>query len=81
MNIIGKKIREIRMQKELTQEQLATSCCLLGFDLSRSTLAKIESQNRQVTDYEIKDFAKALKVKEGDFFVDIVDVPPLEKTS
>ena len=69
MNITGKKIREIRMQQGLTQDQLAASCCLLGFDLSRSTLAKIESQNRQVTDYEIKDFAKALRVKEGDFFV------------
>ena len=69
MNIIGKKIREIRMQQGLTQEQLAAACCLLGFDLSRSTLAKVESQNRQVTDYEIKYFAKALNVTEGDFFV------------
>ncbi|GLS91974.1 transcriptional regulator [Psychromonas marina] len=68
MNIIGKKIREIRMAKGLTQEQLATACCLLGFDLSRGTLAKVESQNRQVTDYEIRYFAKALNVAEGDFF-------------
>jgi len=71
MNIIGKKIREIRMRQGLTQDQLAASCCLIGFDLSRSTLAKIETQNRQVTDYEIKDFAKALRVKEGDLFVEI----------
>ena len=69
MNIIGKKIREIRMQQGLTQEQLATACCLLGFDLSRSTLAKIESQNRQITDFEIRYFAQVLKVNEGEFFV------------
>jgi transcriptional regulator with XRE-family HTH domain len=69
MNIIGKKIREIRKGQGLTQVQLADICCLLGFDLSRSTLAKVESQNRQVTDYEIRDFAKALNVSEGDFFV------------
>jgi transcriptional regulator with XRE-family HTH domain len=69
MNIIGKKIREIRKQRGLTQEQLAAACCLLGFDLSRSTLAKVESQNRQVTDYEIRYFAQALKVSEGDFFI------------
>lgn len=68
MNVIGKKIREIRMRAGLTQEQLATQCCLLGFDLSRSTLAKVESQNRQITDYEIISFAKALKVSEGEFF-------------
>jgi transcriptional regulator with XRE-family HTH domain len=69
MNIIGKKIREIRLQQGLTQEQLAAKCCLLGFDLSRSTLAKVESQNRQITDYEIIGFAKALKICEGDFFI------------
>jgi transcriptional regulator with XRE-family HTH domain len=69
MNIIGKKIREIRMAQGLTQEELAAACCLLGFDLSRSTLAKVESQNRQVTDHEIRDFAKALNVTEGVFFV------------
>jgi transcriptional regulator with XRE-family HTH domain len=68
MNIIGKKIRGIRKEQGLTQEQLAAACCLLGFDISRSTLAKVESQNRQVTDYEIRYFAKALKVSEGDFF-------------
>jgi len=68
MNIIGKRIREIRLERGLTQEQLAATCCLLGFDLSRSTLAKVESQNRQVTDYEIRYFAKALNVVEGDLF-------------
>ena len=57
------------MQQGLTQKQLASTCCLLGFALSRGTLAKIESQNRQVTDFEIRYFAKALKVNEGDFFV------------
>ena len=68
MNIIGKKIRAIRMEKGLTQEELATACCLIGFDLSRSTLAKVESQNRQIIDIEIKYFAQALKVNEGELF-------------
>ena len=53
----------------LTQEQLAAKCCVIGFDLSRSTLAKIESQNRQETDYELRYFAKVLKVDEGVFFI------------
>jgi hypothetical protein len=29
----------------------------------------IFTQNRQVTDYEIRYFAQALKVSEGDFFI------------
>jgi len=68
MNIVGKKIREIRMTQGLTQEELATACCLIGFDITRSTIAKVESQNRQITDIEIRLFAKILKVNEGDFF-------------
>ena len=68
MNIVGKKIREIRMNQGLTQEELATACCLIGFDITRSTIAKVESQNRQITDIEIRLFAKILKVNEGDFF-------------
>jgi len=68
MNLIGKKIRKFRMEQGLTQEGLATACCLIGFDISRSTLAKVESQNRQITDIEIWYLAQALKVNEGDFF-------------
>lgn len=68
MNIVGKKIREIRMTQGLTQEELATACCLIGFDITRSTIAKVESQNRQITDVEIQLFSKVLKVNEGDFF-------------
>jgi hypothetical protein len=33
------------------------------------TRSVIFTQNRQVTDYEIRYFAQALKVSEGDFFI------------
>jgi len=67
-NIVGPKIRKLRNQREMLQDALAAKCGLLGWDLSRSTLAKIEAQVRCVTDRELLILAKALKVTIGDLF-------------
>jgi transcriptional regulator with XRE-family HTH domain len=63
MNVIGPQVREIRDSQGLTQEALAARCEILKWNVSRSTLAKIESQVRRVTDEEVALLAKALKVK------------------
>ena len=68
MNVIGPKVREIRKSKGMTQEQLAAKCNLLKWDISRSTLAKIESQVRRVTDEEVALLAKALKIPVSDIY-------------
>jgi transcriptional regulator with XRE-family HTH domain len=62
-NIVGPQIRKLRYQQELTQEMFAARCALLGWDLSRGTLSKIEAQLRCVTDSELVILAKALKVE------------------
>ncbi len=62
MNTIGPTIRRLREEKDWTQDQLAAHCHLIGWDVSRSTIAKIESQVRRITDGEIKLIAKALEV-------------------
>jgi transcriptional regulator with XRE-family HTH domain len=62
-NIVGPQIRKLRYQRELTQEMFAARCSILGWDLSRATLSKIEAQLRCVTDAELVVLAKALKVE------------------
>ena len=62
MNVIGPQVRSLREEQELTQEELAAKCNLIGWTISRSTLAKIESQVRRVTDNEAALLASALKV-------------------
>lgn len=62
MNIIGPKVKQVRESQGMTQEELATRCNIINWDISRSTLAKIESQVRRVTDEEVALLAKALKV-------------------
>ncbi|MEH6731652.1 MAG: helix-turn-helix transcriptional regulator [Pseudoalteromonas distincta] len=63
MNIIGKNVRIIRENKGWTQEQLAAKCNLIDWGISRSTLAKIESNVRGVTDIEVSYFSLVLDVE------------------
>jgi transcriptional regulator with XRE-family HTH domain len=60
-NIVGPQIRQLREKQSLTQPMLVAKCNLLGWDISRETLAKIESQFRWVADAELVCLAKALK--------------------
>ena len=62
-NIVGPQIRKLRYQQGLTQELFAARCSVLGLELSRGTLSKIEAQLRCVTDAELMILAKALKVE------------------
>ncbi len=68
MNIIGPTVRQQREAQKLTQEQLVARCNLLGWDISRGTLAKIESQVRCITDIEVEKLATALKVDIAQLF-------------
>ena len=61
MNIVGKNVRKIREKNSWTQAQLAAKCNLLEWNISRGTLAKIESKGRRVSDIEVKLLAEALE--------------------
>lgn len=61
-NIIGPQVRQLRYERALSQPALATKCQLLGWDISRDTIAKIEGQTRWVGDSEFVFLAIALEV-------------------
>lgn len=68
MNIIGNNVRAIREKKGWTQEQLVAKCNLIDWKISRSTLAKIESKVRRVTDIEVEKLASALNIPLDELF-------------
>jgi len=68
MNVIGPQIKRLREQSHMTQEELTARCNLIGWNISRGTLAKIESQVRRVTDSEVELIAKALKVEISELY-------------
>ena len=61
-NMIGPTLRSLRETEGLTQAEFAGRLQLAGWDISRETLAKVESQVRCVTDRELVRFAEALEV-------------------
>ena len=64
-NIVGPVVRQLRESQGLTQQMLVVRLNLKGWDISRETLAKIESQFRWVADTELVRLADALKVDAG----------------
>lgn len=68
MNIVGKNVKKIREKRGWTQEQLVAKCNLNDWQISRSTLAKIESNVRRVTDIEVQKLSLALNVSINDLF-------------
>ena len=66
-NVIGPNLKRIRKDQKLTQEALVAKLHIEGLDyLNRISITKIESQIRNVTDYELQLIAKVLKVSADD---------------
>lgn len=60
-NIVGAQVRELRLAHGLSQAELAARCGVLGWSVTRGTVAKIESGDRAVNDAEVFLLAKALR--------------------
>ena len=69
-NVVGDQVRRFRSAKDWSQEALAARCQLLGWDISRGTLSKIEAGLRRVTDAEVFLLAKVLDRPLADLFPD-----------
>jgi transcriptional regulator with XRE-family HTH domain len=76
-NLVGLQIRRLRDQQQLTQPMLAARCRRWGWDLSRQTLAKIETQLRWVSDFELLCLARALRVEPLELFPSKDKIPRL----
>lgn len=59
---VGNNIRIYREKRNMTQEQLSTKLQLLGCDITRSALAKIEVGQRHIYIDEIKLIKEILDV-------------------
>ncbi len=66
-NTVGPQVRLFRIERGLTQDQLAARLALSGLEnADRVYVAKIESQIRSVFDFELVVLAQALGVSETD---------------
>ena len=61
-NIAGAAIRNLRIAKGWSQRELADALQLLGLDLDKNAIQRIEARKRFVTDIELTYFAKVFNV-------------------
>ncbi len=59
-NACGVQLRQLRVQKRLSQGDLAARVQIAGVTLERDSISRIESGTRFVADYELYIFAKVL---------------------
>ena len=61
-NVVGKNIREICLEKKLTQEELMAKLEVKGLHICSDSKKKKKKGTRQITDFEIIAIAYVLKV-------------------
>ena len=61
-NLYGQKIRALRLEKHWSQRQLAERLQLLGIDLDKNAIQRLEVGLRFVTDIELFAFARTFEV-------------------
>jgi transcriptional regulator with XRE-family HTH domain len=57
-NLVGHKITEMRLEKNIKQKELLAKLQTCGINISPSSLSKLEGQTRPVTDIELKVLAE-----------------------
>lgn len=64
LNLSGPKIKELRLSLKpaVSQRMLADQLQLIGTDLDKNAIQKIESGKRFVTDIEVVAFAKVFHI-------------------
>lgn len=66
-NICGKIIENKRLLKNLSREQLAEKLQLMGFNVDRSFIYRIEKQKSIIKDFELIAICKILDINIDEF--------------
>lgn len=67
---IGRNIQNIRMNKNMTQQEVISKVQLMGSIMSRSTLANIETGRRNIKASDLKALQIVFNVDFKEFFED-----------
>ena len=62
MNMIGDRVRELRIAKGLSQQKLSDKLETMAIYICRGSISRIEDKQRTVTDIELYGLSKVLDV-------------------
>lgn len=61
-NLIGKNLIELRKMHNMSQRLLAYRLQLAGYDMDKNVITRIETNNRYVTDTEVKALCEIFEI-------------------
>lgn len=79
LNVTGNNIHRIRVEKELSAQQLSDKLIMIGLDIHRQAIYDIESGKRTVADYELGAIAEMLDVTANILLKDFSEYVKKEK--
>ena len=65
-NLCGKKIASLRTNMGISQRELADRLQIIGLDIDKNAIQRIESGKRCVTDIELKSLSNVLNLSIDD---------------
>lgn len=73
LNVISKNMKEIRTDKNISLSKLSDKLMLMGIDISKQSLHRIENNERSVRDYELSSIALALGVSTDELLANFIE--------
>lgn len=70
-NMIGPKVRQLRLEKHMSQQELSAKLETLAIYICRGSISRIEDQSRTVTDIELYGLAQILDISIEELFTPI----------
>lgn len=67
-NLIGNKVKRLRKEKKLSQQQLSEKLETLAIYICRGSISRIEDGSRTVTDIELFGLSQVLSTPIEEFF-------------
>ena len=68
MNMVGGRVKELRIKRKLSQQALSDKLETLAVYICRGSISRIEDKRRTVTDIELYGLAKILETSVEDLF-------------
>lgn len=81
LNVTGKVIREKRIEKNMSLEELSGKLLLEGVNIPITSLYRIENNQRTVRDYEICALARVLEIEVLELLQPFLDIFDNKKTN
>ena len=68
-NLISQRLVELRKEHNLSQREVGNKLQLIGYDMDKNVITRIETNHRYVTDIELQAIAKVFNVS-YDYLID-----------